>query len=114
MVCLVHSNHTTKYVMQCSTGGKDFTLHEILSSHMPCFLALFRNANVQHHFDKSIPQSAIPKPTSDFVQGNGSDLKLKHNAQPATIHTNYQLFTNLLHPRAVGYQAHCWQHRRHC
>ena len=27
---------------------------------------------------------------------------------------NYQLFTNLLHPRAVRYQAHCWQHRRHC
>jgi hypothetical protein len=50
------------------------------------FPGIFRNPNVQHHFDKSIPQSAIPKPTWDFVQGNGSKLNIKHNAQPATIH----------------------------
>ena len=27
---------------------------------------------------------------------------------------NYQLYTNLLHPTAVEYQAHCWQHQTHC
>jgi len=52
---------------------------------MPCISAIFRNPNVHHLFDKSIPQSAIPQPTWNFVQGNESKQKLKHNAQPATI-----------------------------
>jgi hypothetical protein len=52
---------------------------------MLCFLALFRNPNVHHRFDKSIPQSTIAKHTWDFVQGNGSKLNIKHNAQPAII-----------------------------
>jgi len=67
------------------TGGKGLTLYKILISNMPCILALFCNLNVHQHFDKSIPQSAIPKPTWGFVQGNRSKLKFKHNAQPATI-----------------------------
>jgi hypothetical protein len=91
VLCLVHSHHTKKYVMLCSVCSTlEVTLHKILSYHMSCFLTFFRNPNVQHRFDKSIPQSAIPKPTWNFVQGNGSKLNIKHDAQPATVPTVYQ------------------------
>ena len=87
--CLVHSHHTRKYAILCSTGSTpevSFSHYtEILISNMPCILALFQNPSVHHRFHKNIPQSPIPKPTWDFVQGNRSKLKLKHNAQPATI-----------------------------
>ena len=75
--------HATQYMQY--NGGKGLTLYKILSSHMPCFLALFRNPIVQHSFDKSNPQSAIQKTTWNFVQGNGSKLNIKHNPQPTTI-----------------------------
>jgi len=52
---------------------------------MSCVLARFWNPKIHHNFDKSIPQSAIQKPTGDFVQGNGYKLQFKHNTQPATI-----------------------------
>jgi hypothetical protein len=64
---------------------KDLTLHNILSSHMLCILALFRNVHVHHRFDKSIPQFVIPKPTWNFVQGKGSKLNLTHKAQRVTV-----------------------------
>ena len=57
---------------------------------MTCILVLLQNPNVHQSFDKSIPHTAFKKPTWGFVQGNGSKLNFKHNAQPAAIRAQLQ------------------------